>query len=428
MSDSGPRSFPPEVRGPRICSHTLGVADAYDLIVVGAGPGGSSAVAAALGGGLRVLQLDAARFPRVKPCAGGLTTKAVRALPLDLAPSLQGAFNGFEFNAWRGSRTLYSFRAPVLAMVARPELDNRLVEANRRHPGFEFRDGEPVRALRWTGREFVVCTERGEHSGRQLVGADGANGIVNRVFRAAEPRARAVAVEVVLERSALEHVERRRSALEQAQGGQSALDPLLHPCFDFGVLPKGYGWIFPKDAQVSVGLYTLARGVKDLRARLAAYIAAKGLRVRGDALASFEAHTIPLGGVLRDPGLPLYPVGDAAALADALTGEGIYHALASGRIAGELAARVARGADVPSSYRALLERPVLRDTRWSHRLAGLFYRHPGLALRVLRRTLWRPLVHGTGSGATFSACLAGAGGLWLASLRERSARRAISAE
>jgi geranylgeranyl reductase family protein len=384
----------------------MNASEETDLVIVGAGPGGSSAAAAALRGGASVVQLDAARFPRVKPCAGGLTPKAVRSLPLALGDSARGRYAEFEFNAWRGERTLYSFRSTLLVMVARPELDERLVRENRGHPRFTLLDGERVRAIEWRSGRFHVRTERRELAARQLVGADGANGIVDRVFRAAAPRGRAVAVELVLVRSALEN------------------DPVVRPCFDFGALPRGYGWVFPKDGQVSVGLYTLARGLKDLRARLAAYLAAKGFRWRGDALASFEAHTIPLGGDrLRRTGLPLYLVGDAAGFADALTGEGIYHALESGRVAGELAARVARGEDAPERYARLLEPGVLRDTRWSWRIARPFYARPDLALRGLRRSpLWRALVHGTGSGATFSACLAGGARFWLESLREESAR------
>jgi len=381
------------------------VSDA-DLIVVGAGPGGSRAAAAALAGGLTVVQVEAARFPRTKPCAGGLTTKAVRALACDLAPSLRGQSHEFEFNAWRGARSVYSFRARVLAMVARPELDERLVRENRTSAGFTFLDGEPVRAVEWTGERFHVRTATRTLVGRQLVGADGANGVVNRALALGRARGRALAVEVVLARDRI------------------AGEPGPRPCFDFGALPRGYGWVFPKDGQVSVGLYTLARGLKDLRARLAQYLAEKGLAVRGDALDSFEAHTIPLGGRLRAPRAPAYLVGDAAALADALTGEGIYHALESGRLAGETAVAVARGERAPASYLSALARPVLRDTDWSWCLAPLFYRRPDWALAALARSgLWRALVHGTGSGATFSACLAEAPGLVLRSLSEKSVRR-----
>ncbi|MEQ1895417.1 MAG: geranylgeranyl reductase family protein, partial [Planctomycetota bacterium] len=314
----------------------------YDLCVVGAGPAGSCAAAAALARGLTVLQLDAARFPRVKPCAGGLTTKAVRALPLELGELTLGEHRAFEFNAWGGRGTRFAFRAPVLTMVSRPELDNRLVAQNRADARLTFRDGTPVRALAWRGEHFELCTPDGTHRARQLVGADGANGIVRRAFPLVEPRGRAVAVEVNLASDDL-----------RAQ-------PVASPCFDFGALPRGYGWVFPKDGLVSVGLYSLQGGLKDLRARLCAYLAAKGIASRRDPLLDFEAHTIPLGGhALRASDVPVYLAGDAGAFADALTGEGIYHALESGRIAGELAADVAAGAARARDYPRRLARPVL---------------------------------------------------------------------
>ena len=52
-----------------------------DAIVVGAGPAGSTAAYRLASAGARVLLLDRARFPRDKPCGGGLTGRAVRLLP-----------------------------------------------------------------------------------------------------------------------------------------------------------------------------------------------------------------------------------------------------------------------------------------------------------------------------------------------------------
>jgi len=381
-----------------------------DLIVVGAGPGGSNAASVALDAGLRVAQVDKAEFPRVKPCAGGLTIKACRALNLELLSSLRAEFGSFEFNLWEGERTERSrflHRSEVLSMVLRPEFDNTLVEANQERAGFRFHPGEPVNSIEWQGGVFRVRTDRRELTAPQLIGADGAYSLVNRTFAISKPKLRAVAVEIVLPR-------------DQVEG-----DPAPVPCFDFGAIERGYGWVFPKDDHWSVGLYTLASGVKDLRPRLAGYTAAKGFRVTGDPLASFEAHLIPLGGYrLRVPDVPVYLVGDAGGFADALTGEGIYHALESGRLAGEQAVRVSRGRGSHRAYYRRLWRSVLCDTLLSYKASGPFYRRLPLAMRALwHPLLWRPLVQGSACGATLTRSLLLAGFYFLGSLADPKSRQ-----
>ena len=52
----------------------------YDVIIVGAGPAGSTTAYRLARAGARVCLLDRARFPRDKPCGGGLTLRAVREL------------------------------------------------------------------------------------------------------------------------------------------------------------------------------------------------------------------------------------------------------------------------------------------------------------------------------------------------------------
>ena len=379
----------------------------FDLLVVGAGPGGSNAAAVALAQGLTVAQVDAARFPRVKPCAGGLTAKAWRALAFDLEPSLRRGFDSFEFNAWNARANVFTTRSRVLAMVERPEFDNRLVEENRKKNGFSFFDGERVRSIDWDGERFHVESGTRSLTARALVGADGASSVVNKAFGIARPRGRAVAVEVNLRRADVEG------------------DPVPRPCFDFGAIARGYGWVFPKDDVHSVGLYTLERPARELRARLAEYLALKGFRVRGDPLSSFESHLIPLGGYeLRVPRAPVYLVGDAGGFADALTGEGIYHALESGRLAGETAARAARGSGSHRAYYRALGKSVLRDTYLTWKLSGPFFSAPERWLRLLGSPfVWRPLVHGSASGATFTRSLARGGAYLMSSWLGRTASR-----
>jgi geranylgeranyl reductase family protein len=368
----------------------------YDIIIVGAGPGGSNAARIALDGGLTVVQVDARRFPRTKPCAGGMTPKAERALALDVSPSVRRTSRNVEFNLWGKRINRFSGSNPIVFFVCRPEFDNDLVRQNRERERFEFLDGERVEHIVYDGM-FRVRTTKRLLSAPQLVGADGAYSIVNRTFGISKPRGVAAAVEVNVARARLASSER------------------FVPCFDYGVIPRGYGWIFPKDDHLSIGLYTLAATSKNLRKCLVDYMASKDALPTGDPLEGFEAHTVPVGGFrLRTPSVPVYIVGDAGGFADAQTGEGIYHAIESGRLAGVTACQVARGRRSHRSYYRRLWRSVLPDTALTWAISTRFYRNADKGMRFLENPVfWRPLIYGYSRGATFAECLL-LGGLYFA--------------
>jgi hypothetical protein len=68
----------------------------FDALVVGAGPAGSAAAFRLARAGARVLLTDKARFPRDKPCGGGLTYRALRLLPFSVAPVVEEEVDVFE--------------------------------------------------------------------------------------------------------------------------------------------------------------------------------------------------------------------------------------------------------------------------------------------------------------------------------------------
>jgi menaquinone-9 beta-reductase len=360
----------------------------YDLIVVGAGPGGSNAAAVALQHGLSVAQVDRYKFPRVKPCGGGVTMKSCNALRLDRLPAFRGEFNGVEVNAWQ--RRVNRFTHPssvLLRMVVRSEFDNWLVSQNLKARRFHFFDAERVLAISYDA-VFQVRTAKRTLLGRQLVGADGAYSLVNRVFSIASPKGYAVAVEVTLRRD------------------QATIPVETPPCFDLGAIDFGYGWVFPKDDHWNVGLYTLGK-TRNLREQLMAYMAAKGFRVKTDPLASFEAHRFPYGGYrVSLPQAPVYIVGDAGGFGDALTGEGIYHALESGRIAGETIHDYLAGTAGSDTYYRRLRKSVLADTFITYHMSKRFYRSLDKAAALLEKSfVWRPLIQGYVSGTTLAESL-----------------------
>jgi flavin-dependent dehydrogenase len=61
----------------------------FDVAVVGAGPAGSTTAYRLARAGVRVALLERARFPRDKPCGGGLTERALRELPVSVDPVVE---------------------------------------------------------------------------------------------------------------------------------------------------------------------------------------------------------------------------------------------------------------------------------------------------------------------------------------------------
>jgi len=63
----------------------------FDVIVVGAGPSGTAAAFRLKRFGYQVLLLDKQQFPRVKPCGGGISIKALNLMPWSVAPVIERA-------------------------------------------------------------------------------------------------------------------------------------------------------------------------------------------------------------------------------------------------------------------------------------------------------------------------------------------------
>src|SRR5437773_7500382 len=96
-----------------------GLVERFDVIVVGAGPAGSTAAYRLARAGARVLLLDRARFPRDKPCGGGLTIRAVRQLPVDPEPVVEHVVSRFEFRFRYHGRFVRGSGPPLILMTQR---------------------------------------------------------------------------------------------------------------------------------------------------------------------------------------------------------------------------------------------------------------------------------------------------------------------
>ena len=362
---------------------------------MGAGPAGASLARLLARDGASVVVFDASH-PREKPCGGGITGKALELLPPapsdDPLPARPVAACRFE--SGDGEAVDVVLDTPV-AVASRRELDTWLLR--RAVAAGAVHRAERVVLVDAAGR---VRTAAGrDESFDVVVGADGAGSLVRRTFLGPTPK------------------ERLAMAAGWFARGTSPMLVRFLPGL------AGYLWLFPRPDHVGVGICAPLAAVptRALVDRLEAEVARHFpplLELGGERY----AHTIPSPSAepacLREiAGARWALVGDAAALADPITGEGIYYALRSAALLAETLRR--DGSPAAHAERVLddcgpdlLKAAALRDRffapGFARRMVGFSRRspavrtvladlvlgkqgYPGLKRRLLRagpRFLW----------------------------------------
>ncbi len=345
-----------------------------DLLIAGAGPAGTVAALAALRANpdLRVRLLDAADFPRDKACGDGIAPHALAELA---QLGVSDVSRGFGPVHWMDLRTPGGVRVRARApspnhVIPRQIFDQRLVEAAVAAGAELVRH----RIRRVTIRAGVPEVD-GVHAGRVLIGADGANSVVRRAIGMPRNPDQHLAVAV------------RGYAADQP-GEPTQLIAMQDDAW------PAYAWSFPLadgSGRANVG-YGRLRSQVSSRDQLHGELR----RLLPDQPAEqLRAHHLPLSTWRpRQPDGPVLLAGDAASLINPLTGEGIFYAVRSGRLAGEAAARAQgdlaasrtseRGTHDPGdedpgrAYRRALAGSLGRHLRHTSLLARLSRHRPAL--------------------------------------------------
>jgi geranylgeranyl reductase family protein len=284
----------------------------FDVAVVGAGPAGSTAAYGLSRAHARVLLVDKARFPRDKPCGGGLTMRAVRQLPFSVEPVVEDRITRARCRLRYGPVIERESDQVLCLMTQRRRLDAYLAE-QAAEAGVDFRDGVRVSVesdtrLRVDGEPIQVDA---------LIGADGANGVTARTLGLAGGIVNGVALEGNLPYDQL------------PDGDWRGLLVL-----ELATVPGGYGWIFPKADHVNVGVGGWGHEGPRLRQHLRVLCEHYGVELR--RLTELRGHRLPM----RRPETRLAKgrallVGDAAGVLDPVSGDGIYEAFVTARLAAE---------------------------------------------------------------------------------------------
>jgi geranylgeranyl reductase family protein len=357
----------------------------HDAIIVGAGPAGCAAAHDLASNGHSVLLVDKREFPREKACGGGLTVKTLRSLRYSVAPVIRHVSHDLAVGDRTNRTVVFPSPYPICAMVVRSEFDEYCL-TRARAGGAEFRVVPKVLDISERESHVELDTSDGAYRARFIVGADGANSRV-RGLCSLFPRIKkgfALAARVPLDGLPVPRME-----------------------FDFGVVESGYGWMFPKDDHINVGIYTTSCREPLRRENLCDYVEAKlGIQQVYDT----RGGHLGMGGWKYTPDSQrVFLAGDAAGFVDPLLGEGIHNAVRSGQmVAKAISESIHTGKAAAKLYNAQL-RPLKRDLLSCHRSAAWFYQYPRFGYKALilpwtRRSLMKGFAAGLGLRDTKRLC------------------------
>ncbi|HVQ01311.1 MAG TPA: NAD(P)/FAD-dependent oxidoreductase [Candidatus Thermoplasmatota archaeon] len=306
----------------------------YDVAIVGAGPAGSTAAKFLAEKGIKTVLIDKSKFPRDKPCGGGLTASIFKTFNYI---NTEEFIDSFCYGGVVWSKSLNSIRItstkPVIGTVLRKQFDQKLVEIAQEN-GAEFVENKKITHIKIKKDGVRLFGDAGfSVSSEVVLGADGVWSTIAK-NTGLRPNDSSFGIclynEIILGEEAIERY--------------FSKERFVHLHLKFEGIP-GYGWVFPKKESVNLGVGVIdavifkKKYMIDLKVVFTKYLwtlKKAGLLPQDLSL-----------GVVKGGALPSHPLrkmytnrvllcGDAAGLINPLTGEGIDYAMNSGKIAADL--------------------------------------------------------------------------------------------
>lgn len=350
----------------------------YDVIIVGAGPSGSTCASYCAKKGMKTLLLDRQKFPREKVCGDAISGQSTIILrELELTNEIESMPHkkiwGVIFSGPNGN----TVEIPILG--SREEapgytckrIDTDMILLNNAKKFCDVIEEFTVSKVERTGEKAIVS---GKHSNgkeesfeaNMVVAADGAmSGIAKEAgMFSVDPKHHCTAVRTYYK-------------------GVTGMTDMIELHFVDDAIP-GYFWIFPMgngEANVGLGMITedMTRQKVKLNQLIETVLKSKMFKKRfekAEALGPLKGWTLPFGSrLIKMHSNRLLLIGDAASLIDPFTGEGVGNALHSGKLAAEVCAKAHRlgkfDEETLAEYQEKVKKEICPDLQNSYNLQKL---------------------------------------------------------
>ena len=274
----------------------------YDVIIIGAGPSGLGAAKVFNDNKVNYCIIEKNKFPREKLCGGGLTNKSITLLN--------------KLNIEIDNKKTFTCKDVLLiAKKINRKLDlvNNIIMTNR----IEFDDNNFKQIAKVVYEEEnildindnILITNKDNYKFKYIIFADGVNGYSRKLIN-----------------------KRKFGFCVEYNASKLSKQTIL----DFNALDRGYGWIFPKYNQTNIGIGNFTKRKEDYISLITDFANKHGFtidkkKIRGYHIPIFTKKNYK-NSVIDNKYIL---VGDAASLVDPISGEGIYYALLSGKLAAE---------------------------------------------------------------------------------------------
>ncbi len=276
----------------------------YDVIIVGAGPGGLACAERTATLGLSTLVLERQSIIGKKACGGGITWNGlIKKVP----DALHEKVFTKQFIHTRYQNTCVSSPTPIIATINREKLGRHMAQ-KALQAGAEIRLGCNVTSIENGTRLNYTDTVTKKHQQEiftHLVGADGSSSMVRRYL---DLPVLSVGIGINYQIPGNIHD--------------------MHWYLNSSLFKSGYSWIFPYNGSISIGAYVDNKKLKAgiLHKNFLRWAKQQGFSLKGvqpsAGYINYDFKGYHFGNI--------FLIGDAAGLASGLTGEGIYSAIVSG--------------------------------------------------------------------------------------------------